>query len=69
MSAHDGLEHQLQQIVDALCHDGCKAVSRYISEMEAGSYPEQMQSLSNNQKQAVLAELKSIMAVYDRCGN
>ncbi len=69
MSAHDGLDQHLQQIIDTLCNDGCKAVSAYISEMEAGNYPAQMQSLSNSQKEIILNELKSIMAVYDRCGN
>jgi hypothetical protein len=69
MSAHESPDHHLQRIIDTLCNDGCKAVSGYINEMEAGHYPELMQSLSNSQKQTILAELKSIMAVYDRCGN
>ena len=69
MSARGDLDHHLQQIVDTLCNDGCKAVSAYISEMEAGNYPEQMQPLSSSQKEIILAELKSIMVIYDRCDN
>jgi len=67
MSAHSVIGPELQQVIDTLCNDGCKAVSSYIQAMEAGEYPACMQSLNGAEKQKILAELKSIMAVYDRC--
>jgi hypothetical protein len=69
MSAHSGIDPELQQVIDTLCNDGCKAVSSYILAIEAGEYPACMQSLTEAEQQKVLAELKSIMAVYDRCGD
>jgi len=69
MSVHSGIDPELQQIIDALCNDGCKAVSRYIVEIERGDYPASMQLLTDAEKEIVLAELKSIMAVYDRCSD
>lgn len=62
------LKQELQTIVDSLCADGCKAVSRYISEIEAGKSPPAMRALNPTEREAVLSELRSIMAVYDRCG-
>lgn len=61
------LKQELQTIVDQLCEDGCKAVNRYINEIESGEYPEQMRALNRREREEVLAELHSIMAVYDRC--
>jgi hypothetical protein len=61
------LQANLQVIVDGLCNDGCKAVSQYIKEIESGSLPEQMADLPSAEQKKILLELKSIMAVYDRC--
>lgn len=63
------LEPVLQEIIEDLCNDGCKAVSQYIREIEAGSMPEQMVHLRSNEQKKILVELKSIMAVYERCGS
>jgi hypothetical protein len=59
----------LQAIIDELCHDGCKAVTQYIKEIESGSIPQQMTHLESDEKLKILMELKSIMAVYDRNNN
>ena len=63
------LQADLQAIVDELCHDGCKAVNQYIKEIESGSIPRQMTHLPTDAQTKILLELKSIMAVYDRCGS
>ena len=68
MSAHTPIEPRLQQVVDQLCNDGCRAVSQYIVEIELHQFPASMQSLSDEDVRIVLQELKDIMAVYDRCG-
>ena len=63
------LQADLQAIIDELCHDGCKAVTQYIKAIESGSIPQQMTHLSTDAQAKILQELKSIMAVYDRCGS
>jgi hypothetical protein len=61
------LEPVLQEIIEDLCNNGCKAVSQYIEQIEAGSIPRQMAHLRKPDQKKILVELKSIMAVYDRC--
>lgn len=61
------LDPVLQAIIEELCHDGCKAVNYYIRDIESGSMPEQMAHLQDADQAKILLELKSIMAVYDRC--
>ena len=63
------LQADLQAIIDELCHDGCKAVTQYIKEIESGSIPKQMTHLATDEQTKILMELKSIMAVYDRCNS
>lgn len=60
------LNAELQSVVERLCEDGCRAVSQYISDIEAGHHPEPMQHMNQEDTHAVLDELKSIMAVYER---
>lgn len=61
------LEAGLQRIVEQLCNEGCKQVNVYIQQIESGEFPEIMQNLDGEQRRKVLTELKSIMAVYERC--
>ena len=63
------LEPVLQAIIEDLCHDGCKAVSHYIKDIESGSIPQQMVHLKTADQVKILTELKSIMEVYNRCDN
>lgn len=60
------LKPELQSVVERLCEDGCTAVNQYIVEIQAGRQPVSMQHLNHQECKAVLAELKSIMAVYER---
>lgn len=60
------LKPELQTVVDQLCEDGCKRVSRYIREIQAGDYPNQMQKLNRQERDEIMTELQAIMAVYDR---
>ena len=55
----------VQQCVELLCSDGCKAVRRYIKQLEEGEVVSHTQSLTHTDRDAVLYELKSIMAVYE----
>jgi hypothetical protein len=58
------LTPKLQQCVESLCSEGCKAVYRHIEHLENGGSMPQTEALTYEEQQHVLAELKSIMAVY-----
>jgi len=59
------LEPELQSVVEQLCHEGCLQVTAYIQEIEAQHFPPSMQELPASDQQRILAELKSIMSVYE----
>lgn len=59
------LPQNLQHCVESLCGDGCLAVNGYIEQLERGGSVPQTESLSYEDRQELLRELKSIMAVYD----
>jgi len=61
------LKPPLQSVVEELCHHGCRQVTSYISQIEAGDLPKEMADLSEEDQKIVLQELKSIMSVYNRC--
>ena len=56
---------QVSQCIEVLCLCGCEAVRATISAMESGAVVPQVQTLSEEQRQMVLNELKAVMAVYD----
>ena len=60
------LSQQLQNIVENLCSEGCIAVNEYIAVLDKGDVLAQTQNLNTGDVALVLAELKSIMAVYDK---
>jgi hypothetical protein len=60
---------KIDDCVEALCRKGCREVSRIILALERNEPVAETLALSSGERAAVLAELKSIMAVYDaRCG-
>ena len=59
------LPQNLQHCVESLCGDGCQAVNGYIEQLERGGSVPQTEILSYEERQELLIELKSIMAVYD----
>ncbi|MGF1642003.1 MAG: hypothetical protein ACFCUJ_00055 [Thiotrichales bacterium] len=62
------LEARLDVYVERICGLGCAAVYRVIAEMEREVTPRaigDLPALAVEDRQRVLAELKSIMAVYD----
>jgi hypothetical protein len=56
---------KVNQCVEALCLNGCEIVNATIAALEQDLPVTQIQDLDNEERQAVLRELKSIMAVYD----
>lgn len=59
---------RIAQCIEALCQRGCKEVSRVILALERGEPMAEVQELNAGERQAVLDELKSIMAVYREGG-
>jgi len=59
------LTPKLQRCVESLCSEGCQAAYSYIEQLENGGSVPQTELLTYEERQYVLAELKSIMAVYD----
>lgn len=65
MSSESVDHHKVSQCVDALCKNGCEAVRASIRALEVEGSDPLTANLSAAERRAVLAELKSIMAVYD----
>lgn len=60
------MNHQLiEQSVENLCKKGCRAVWDDIAALEAGRRLPETAGLSRDERQAVIRELKAIMAVYE----
>ena len=51
--------------MEALCSEGCDRVYRYIRALEKGEEFPQVAHLSMEDRRVVLAQLVSIMYVYD----
>jgi len=59
------LNHRLvEQCVENLCDKGCRAVWSNIDALEAGKTLPESKGLSKAEVDAVIVELKSVMAVY-----
>ena len=59
--------YSVDEVIEALCQEGCQAVRLYIEQLEKNTPLELLDGLSDQEKQVVLLELQSIMSVYDRC--
>jgi hypothetical protein len=60
-----GLSPKIQDCVDQLCSHGCGSVRELILQLEQGELPDGTAHLDATERQQVLRELKSIIAVYD----
>jgi hypothetical protein len=64
----DGVPDRVQASVEALCLKGCRSVLESIARLERGESLPEVAALGVAERQAVLGELRSIMAVYgDTC--
>ncbi len=52
--------------VESLCEFGCDSVRSSIAALEQGQPVAGTEGMNDEQRRQVLAELKAIMAVYDR---
>lgn len=55
----------INEIVENLCHEGCRAVRMYIQQIEQNKPVEPLEGLGDKEKTQVLEELRAIIAVYD----
>lgn len=55
----------LQDLVEAVCSEGCNHVRSIIRQFEDGRDPEELRHLTPDERRLVLQELRAIMAVYD----
>jgi|JYMV01.1.fsa_nt_gi hypothetical protein len=55
----------VDEIVETICDTGCTSVTDIIARLDSAQPIDQTRDLSSEQQAAVLAELKSIMAVYN----
>lgn len=60
-------QQRIAQCVELLCQEGCNDVRATIVRIESGIEVPLMAGMPTEEVEAVLAELKAIMAVYDRC--
>ena len=56
---------RINSCVESLCNAGCSAVRATIEAMDAGLPAMGTEGLEKAEREAVLRELKAIMAVYD----
>ena len=61
-------QSKIAHCIEVLCQKGCKEVSLVILALERGDPMTEVQELNEGERQAVLKELKSIMAVYQEGG-
>jgi len=59
------LSHNLQFSLETLCAEGCHSVRCCISQLEQGQTLSAAATLTYDERQLLLNELKTIMAVYD----
>lgn len=55
----------VEQCVERLCHKGCRAVWSDIDALTSGQSLPETEGLSKIEIQAVVNELKAVMAVYE----
>ncbi|MDP1681154.1 MAG: hypothetical protein Q8L39_05200 [Burkholderiales bacterium] len=56
---------KIEHAVTLICDQGCVRIRVLIQTLETGSAIQETTELNEAERQAVLAELKSIMAIYD----
>jgi hypothetical protein len=56
---------KVDECVEALCHQGCGMVYRYISALQQDEEFPEVAELSAAERLSVLAELIAIMDIYD----
>ncbi len=56
----------VERCVEVLCQQGCSRVNEYIGALQSGQSAPEIDALDKPERKALLEELVSIMAVYQR---
>lgn len=56
---------RVEKCVEVMCHKGCRALWADIDALEQGHAVQETSNLTGIERDQVLQELKSIMAVYE----
>ena len=68
MARHDPLcDPRIADALETLCRHGCQAARGIIKELERGKERPEVAHLQRREREAVLRELKAVMAVYGSC--
>lgn len=59
----------VEEHVEHICEQGCRVVRKAIDDFDHGQQIADLQNLSNTERDRVMAELKDIMAVYEKNGS
>ena len=59
----------VEEHVEHICEQGCRVVRKTIDDFDHGQLIADLQNLSNTERDRVMAELKDIMAVYEKNGS
>jgi len=54
------------ECIEQICQQGCTVVREVIVRLESHASVAELDHLSDEQKQQVLSELKTVMSVYDQ---
>lgn len=55
-----------EALIESICGNGCIEVNQTILLLEKGKSPSHLEHLDDDERHAILKELKSIMGVYDQ---
>ncbi len=58
---------RIDRVIDRICDEGCRAVTRYIARLKNGEEDPHWQDLDAVERDILLRELESVMAVYGGC--
>ncbi|MCK5726766.1 MAG: hypothetical protein KAH22_08085 [Thiotrichaceae bacterium] len=58
-------EERIESLVETICEQGCAHVNQVIVLLQKKDSPKGLELLTNTEKNSILQELSSIMAVYD----
>ncbi|MDH5631687.1 MAG: hypothetical protein OEZ10_01690 [Gammaproteobacteria bacterium] len=64
ISHYPGIDEKVEQF----CEMGCSVVRKTIADFDHGELTEDLHHLSEEERQHVIAELRDIMAVYEKNG-
>ena len=59
----------VEEHVEHICEQGCRVVRKAIEDFDHGQQIADLQNLSHTERDLVMAELKDIMAVYEKNGS